>query len=180
MGLTTLACLFASLIAPRVASAAPALGGSGIATGVDTTTETSTPITNVYDWAVGGATRDLIHPSCNATERLQLERALNDTMKLAQHAKEHILRFGNSSHFYVRYFGDAPSAEPIGWFERVVNADRSGMTFRCDDPDDNCRLPGTCPCLVIFPASDAATNDMSIRLGWPLAWRERNSGDCDL
>jgi len=94
------------------------------------------------NWAAG-ATKDYpIHPSCNATERAQISKGLSDMIKLAQHAKEHILRFGNVSVFYTKYFGDALTAEPIGWIEKVISSDRGGMTFRCDDIDGNCILPG--------------------------------------
>jgi hypothetical protein len=86
-----------------------------------------------------------IHSSCNATERTQLTRALGETMKLAQHAKEHILRWGNSSEIYRKYFGNATTGEPVGWYEKAVNGDKAGIIFRCDDPDGNCHQEGTLP-----------------------------------
>ncbi|KAI4229090.1 MAG: hypothetical protein L6R36_001152 [Xanthoria steineri] len=89
-----------------------------------------------------GATKDfLIHDSCNATEVTQLRKGLADAVTLADHAKQHILRFGNSSEHYRKYFGDAPSAEAIGNFERIVSGDRANALFRCDNPDGNCNQP---------------------------------------
>jgi hypothetical protein len=79
-----------------------------------------------------------IHESCNITLQRQLSRALDETVTLAKHAKEHILRWGDESPFVQKYFGNGSTAVPIGWYERVVSADRGAMLFRCDDPDKNC------------------------------------------
>lgn len=90
-----------------------------------------------------GATKDfVIHESCNSTEMIQLRKGLADAVTLADHAKQHILRFGNSSEHYRKYFGDAPSAEAIGNYERVISGDRGNALFRCDNPDGNCNQPG--------------------------------------
>jgi len=62
---------------------------------------------------------------------------------VANHAIDYILRFGNESALYTKWFGSAPTAEPIGWYERLIRADRTGFTFRCDDPDHYCGPPGT-------------------------------------
>ncbi|OJD37900.1 major allergen asp f2 [Diplodia corticola] len=113
-----------------------------VVTVTETVTGSNPAAATPYDWAAG-ATKDYpIHPSCNATERALLTKGLNEAIKLAQHAKEHILRFGNSSAFYTKYFGDAPTGEPIGWYDRIVSADRGGIWFRCDDIDGNCHQDG--------------------------------------
>ncbi|KAL8703702.1 MAG: hypothetical protein Q9201_003123 [Fulgogasparrea decipioides] len=89
-----------------------------------------------------GATRDfVIHESCNASETIQLRKGLADAVSLANHAKQHILRWGNSSEHYQKYFGAAPSGEAIGYYEKVINGDRGNALFRCDNPDGNCQLP---------------------------------------
>ena len=51
-----------------------------------------------------------IHQSCNATETAILRQAITETEILAAHAKDHILRHGNSSSYYRKYFGNAPTA----------------------------------------------------------------------
>lgn len=79
-----------------------------------------------------------IHDSCNATLSAQLTRALDETVVLARHAKEHLLRWGGESPFVQKYFGNGTTSTPIGWYERVVAAERGGIVFRCDDPDGNC------------------------------------------
>lgn len=79
-----------------------------------------------------------IHSSCNATQRNQLEGGLNEMVQLAASARDHILRWGNSSTLYNRYFGNAITAEPLGWFTKIIDADKTGALFRCDDADDNC------------------------------------------
>lgn len=94
-------------------------------------------------WNVGAVNDYPIHSSCNSTEHTQITRALGETVKLAQHAKEHILRWGNSSQIYQKYFGNATTDEPVGWYEKAVNGDKAGIIFRCDDPDGNCHQEGT-------------------------------------
>ncbi|MBE3041546.1 hypothetical protein IMZ48_02995 [Candidatus Bathyarchaeota archaeon] len=79
-----------------------------------------------------------IHESCNATLSAQLSRALDETAVLARHAKEHLLRWGGTSPIVQKYFGNGTTSTPIGWYERIVSADRGSIVFRCDDPDGNC------------------------------------------
>ncbi|GAB7338436.1 hypothetical protein MBLNU457_4724t1 [Dothideomycetes sp. NU457] len=89
-------------------------------------------------WSTGGVYEYPIHASCNHSERALLRQGLDEMIILAQHAKDHILRFGNSSRQYTDWFGKAPTAGPIGWYDRVINADKAGVLFRCDDADGNC------------------------------------------
>ncbi|CAG7973183.1 unnamed protein product [Penicillium nalgiovense] len=93
-------------------------------------------------WDAGAVTQFPIHSSCNATQRRQLELGLNETVTLAQHAKDHILRWSNESEIYKKYFGDRPSMEAIGSFDIVVNGDKKDILFRCDNPDGNCDNEG--------------------------------------
>ncbi|KAF7532913.1 hypothetical protein G7054_g7533 [Neopestalotiopsis clavispora] len=95
-----------------------------------------------WQWNMGASSAWPIHESCNATERALLKRGLDEAALLAAHARDHILRFGNSSDFYTKYFGTAPTGEVIGWFEKLVHGDRGAYKFRCDNPDGNCALDG--------------------------------------
>lgn len=98
------------------------------------------------DWAAGGVTEYPIHKSCNHSENALLRQGLTEAEVLAAHARDHILRFGNSSLYYLKYFGKANSGEPAGWFDKVVHGDKTGVLFRCDDPDHNCATQdGTSP-----------------------------------
>lgn len=96
----------------------------------------------LYDWAGRRTTEYMIHPSCNGSQTAILSQALYETEVLAGHGRDHILRFGNSSSYFLTYFGDAPSAEPAGWFNKIVNADKNNVLFRCDNPDGNCDIEG--------------------------------------
>ncbi|KAF9890838.1 hypothetical protein FE257_005409 [Aspergillus nanangensis] len=93
-------------------------------------------------WNAGAVPQYPIHESCNATQRRQIEAGLNETILLANHAKDHILRWGNDSSIYRKYFGDRPSIEAIGAYDIVVNGNKDGVLFRCDNPDNNCELEG--------------------------------------
>lgn len=97
-----------------------------------------------WTWDEGAASDYTIHVSCNSTERAQLQRALNESTTLAQHAKNHIMRFGNSSDIYVKYFGNtSTTAEPAGWYDKLISGDKNGVIFRCDDIDNKCFQDGT-------------------------------------
>lgn len=102
---------------------------------VPESTETTSP---VFNWSVGWKPKFPIHESCNSTQRAQLQEALDEAVQLAQHARDHLLRFGHKSDFVQKYFGNGSTSAPIGWFDRIIAADKSDMTFRCDDPDRNC------------------------------------------
>jgi hypothetical protein len=99
-------------------------------------------------WNAGAVNRFPIHSSCNATQRRQIELGLNETITLAEHAKDHILRWRNESEIYRKYFGDRPSMEAIGAFDVVVNGDKKNVLFRCDNPDGNCNIKSKVPCSV--------------------------------
>ncbi|KAJ3495127.1 hypothetical protein NLG97_g3618 [Lecanicillium saksenae] len=119
----------------------------GIASPVTTEQETPTSLAAVptesakpktYEWSEGWHASFPIHPSCNSTLRAQLASALDDAVQLAQHARNHLLHFGTKSEIVQNYFGNGTTAEATGWYDRIVAADKGAMTFRCDDPDQNC------------------------------------------
>lgn len=116
---------------------------------------TPTWMTSLDQWAAGTTTDYPIHASCNSSENALLRQALLEAEVLASHARDHILRYGNSSSYFLKYFGKSTTAEPAGWFDRIVNADKTGVLFRCDDPDHNC-----------------ATQD-----SWAGHWRGSNASD---
>ena len=93
-------------------------------------------------WDSGAITEYPIHSSCNATQRLQIETGLNEAIALAMYAKEHILRWGNESSIYRKYFGNRPSFEPVGIYELLGSGDKGSVLFRCDNPDGKCDNDG--------------------------------------
>ncbi len=112
-----------------------------------------------YSFASGVVTSYPIHDSCNITLRRQLERALDETIQLARHAKQHLLFQGHDSPFTKKYFGNSSStgtAQAIGWYERVESANKVDMLFRCDDPDRNCETQDGE--LTLFPSRWPAPN----------------------
>ncbi|KAG8166029.1 hypothetical protein KVR01_004581 [Diaporthe batatas] len=125
-----LSSLVFTLSALTVVSAAPtSLGGR----------QAAFEVTEQQPWNAGAVTEFRIHPSCNASQAFQLRQGLDDAVALAQHAKEHVLRWGSSSEFYRKYFGNAPTPEVIGAFDTIVNGNKQNALFRCDDPDLNCQ-----------------------------------------
>jgi hypothetical protein len=71
-----------------------------------------------------------------------IKKGLEETLTIVGHARDHILRYGNSSEVYTKYFGDAPTGEPLGWFTKIADGDKSGILFRCDNVDGNCDQEG--------------------------------------
>lgn len=67
-----------------------------------------------------------IHPSCNASQAMQIRRGLFDMKRLARGAADHLLLHGNDSDLFSRYFGDsADPVVPLGIFERLIAVSRS-------------------------------------------------------
>lgn len=93
-------------------------------------------------WNAGTVTQFPIHSSCNATQRRQIEMGLSETVLIAAHARDHILRWRNESEIYRKYFRDSPSMEALGAYDTVIDGNKSNVLFRCDDPDGNCNIEG--------------------------------------
>lgn len=115
-----------------------------------------------YDWQADWVKTFPIANSCNSTQFNQLAVGLQEAQTLAEHARDHTLRYGYKSPFYRKYFGNESSiAEVAGVFQTIVSADKSDILFHCEDLDDKC------------------SND-----GWAGYWRGTNGSDetviCDL
>ncbi|OAG02334.1 zincin [Paraphaeosphaeria sporulosa] len=100
------------------------------------------PAPTATAWNSGAVDEFPVHSSCNATEAAQIKRGLSETMAMVGHARDHILRWGNSSEIYQKYFGNASTGEPIGWYTKIAEGDKAGILFRCDNPDGNCGQEG--------------------------------------
>lgn len=118
--------------------AAPA----SVFSGLPTVTKYVDSEATVYQWDEGWNKDFTIHSSCNDTQYNQIYAGLQEAKILAGHAKDHVLRFGNESEAFVKYFGNSSTAEVVGWFEQIVSSDKSGILFRCDNPDGNCENEG--------------------------------------
>lgn len=132
------AALPSAIAAPQGHTSSQASRNGNARTSFEDNTSSSLQTPSVYDWAQGAVSEYEIHKSCNATQTALLRQAITETEIISAHARDHIQRFGNSSSYYTKYFGKAPTAEPAGWYDRLVNGDKTGVLFRCDDPDQNC------------------------------------------
>ncbi|ODQ66887.1 zincin [Nadsonia fulvescens var. elongata DSM 6958] len=139
MRFSVLAALATTLALPQ-AFAAPV--GTEILEDLVTVTQYVDSAPTAYNWAEGWVKDFPIHSSCNATESTQIRKGLKELKVISLHARDHVLRFGNSSDHYIKYFGSAAAAEVVGWYDRIVSADKTGVLFRCDDIDGNCHQDG--------------------------------------
>jgi hypothetical protein len=135
------------------------------------TVSTSDVSATPHQWSKASIANFPIHESCNTSQKNALEKGMADTIRLAQHAKAHLLRWGRESPKVQMYFGNESTATPIGWYERIIAADRGGMLFRCDDPDQNCATQNGEPHSMRRPYRYSARTDSICvnRLGRPLA-----------
>ncbi|KAH0612921.1 uncharacterized protein H6S33_009301 [Morchella sextelata] len=108
--------------------------------GSSPTSSAYTPVPTVPP--VIGALGVEIHKSCNVTERRQLEAALKDTEELVSVARDYVLDNGSDDPLFKKYFGAGSTAEVIGWFDKLLYGDKSGVLLRCDDIDGNCHQAG--------------------------------------
>ncbi|PVH95413.1 zincin, partial [Periconia macrospinosa] len=130
----------ASLLLASGVFASPAIYRRQNAVTVTQTVTASSPA--VTPWNTGAVNEFPIHASCNRTEAAQIKRGLDEAITLVTHARDHILRWGNSSEIYQKYFGNASTGEPLGWFAKIASGDKAGVLFRCDNPDGNCEQEG--------------------------------------
>lgn len=141
LGLVPLALAGPQYHGDSISSADPHSHGSGYSSSSDSSYANYLHV-HAYDnqgassWAVGKVTEYPVQ-FCNASETAMIRQGLKEAEVLAAHARDHV-RWRNSSSFYKKYFGAAGTAEPAGWFDKTVNTDKTGVIFRCDDPDGNC------------------------------------------
>jgi hypothetical protein len=130
------------LIGASAAMAGPLAPRQNGATVTVTATATMPAAPSSTAWDAGAVNSFTIHASCNSTQRAMIQKGLDEAMTITGHARDHILRYGNSSEVYTKYFGDAPTGEPIGWYTKLTDGDKAGVVFRCDNPDGNCGQEG--------------------------------------
>jgi hypothetical protein len=131
---------FTSLVLLGAAAVSASPLAARQATTVTVTATAEAPTSTAWD--VGAVHEYPIHASCNATQHQYLRNGLDETIAICRQARDHILRWGNSSEIYQKYFGGAPTGEPLGWFTKIVDGDKSDVLFRCDNIDGNCGQKG--------------------------------------
>lgn len=132
---------FSALSAFAAAILIPTALASPLPASQDATTTTSVVAAASYTpyvWNEGESDAYTIYQTCNVTNRNQLLKGFENLKEITAHARDHILRFGNSSEIFIRYFGQAASAEPLGWYAKFVDGDKGKIVFRCDDIDGFC------------------------------------------
>ncbi|KAF1836562.1 zincin [Decorospora gaudefroyi] len=130
------------LLGASAAMAGPVAPRQNVATVTVTAVAAMPTASATSAWDAGAVHDFTIHASCNATQRTMIRKGLDEAMTLVGHARDHILRYGSSSEIYTKYFGDAPTGEPIGWFTKMADGDKSDILFRCDNIDGNCGQEG--------------------------------------
>ena len=75
-----------------------------------------------------------IHESCNATQTIQLEKALDDFERFSHNAQSYLQRAGAEDELVDKYFGTSshPENAPIaaGIFDNLSNGDKGELVIR--------------------------------------------------
>ncbi|GAA5917580.1 hypothetical protein JCM6882_001986 [Rhodosporidiobolus microsporus] len=94
--------------------------------------------TTPSDWYAGAHKAFTAHPSCNATEKRLIGDGLDEALMLAGQARAHLRRYGNDTLFEAWFGNETDPNLLLGLYDRIVDGDKTGLTFRCDDVDDEC------------------------------------------
>nr|XP_019046794.1 hypothetical protein I302_03397 [Kwoniella bestiolae CBS 10118]OCF25724.1 hypothetical protein I302_03397 [Kwoniella bestiolae CBS 10118] len=94
---------------------------------------------NTTAWSAGASDSFSVWgQSCNTTQLELIGEGLAQTMKLVEHGRDHLRRFGNDSYFQ-RWFGNDNNPNTLeGLFDRIVSGDKGNVSFTCDDIDNLC------------------------------------------
>ncbi|GAA6003304.1 uncharacterized protein JCM10292_003844 [Rhodotorula paludigena] len=123
------------LALPTLALSAPLSAPPSISSALSAFTP---PSSASASWSAGATTAFSAHSSCNATQRRLIADGLGEALELAQHARAHLRRWGADGMF-KDWFGAAADPNGLeGLLDRLVDGDRAGLLFRCDDPDAEC------------------------------------------
>ncbi|GAA5852418.1 hypothetical protein JCM8547_006775 [Rhodosporidiobolus lusitaniae] len=82
-------------------------------------------------WYAGAHKAFTAHPSCNATEKRLIGDGLDEALMLAGQARAHLRRYGNDTIFQAWFGNETDSNTLLGLYDRLVDGDKTGLTFRC-------------------------------------------------
>ncbi|ORY64731.1 putative peptidase domain-containing protein [Leucosporidium creatinivorum] len=89
-------------------------------------------------WAAGGTSNFTADSSCNATQKRLIGEGLAEAMTLLRHARAHLRRFGNDTTFVDWFGAEADSNQALGLYDRLVEGDKTNLTFTCTDVSNLC------------------------------------------
>ncbi|GAA6003723.1 hypothetical protein JCM10207_003564 [Rhodosporidiobolus poonsookiae] len=89
-------------------------------------------------WSAGATIAYQAHGSCNASQKAWIGEGLDEALMLAGHARAHLRRYGNDTIFQDWFGNETNSNLLLGLYDRLVDGDKAGLSFRCDDPDNEC------------------------------------------
>ncbi|WWC86571.1 uncharacterized protein L201_001448 [Kwoniella dendrophila CBS 6074] len=90
-------------------------------------------------WSAGASNEFKVWgETCNTTQLELIGEGLAQTIRLVEHGRDHLRRFGNDSYFQ-RWFGNGGNPNTIqGLYDRIISGDRGNVSFTCDDIDGLC------------------------------------------
>lgn len=102
------------------------------------TTSSSSSQTSGSAWNPDFQKDFTINNTCNASESSVLSSALHQAIEVSEHARQHLLRYGNSSDIFKKYFGHNPPFIPLGVYDFLSNGNKGNFTFGCQDFEKKC------------------------------------------
>ncbi|GME95669.1 unnamed protein product [Ambrosiozyma monospora] len=115
---------------------------------------------NLYELALDGAYAwtdpqfATIQSTCNATNVRMINAGLQDSIEAASFARQRLLEKGSNDDVYKKWFGDGSIYEVLGLISYLVEAEKSDISYRCDDVDGSCASHPTS-----WPGYDRESND---------------------
>lgn len=96
----------------------------------------SFPEGDIVGWA--NPTLPEIHQTCNETNARMLNAVFADSLEATAYAKNRLLDYGVEDVFYERWFGNGSAFSVMGVLDQLMESNKSGVIFRCDDADGLC------------------------------------------
>ncbi|GAA6032235.1 hypothetical protein JCM8097_007137 [Rhodosporidiobolus ruineniae] len=90
------------------------------------------------NWSAGAHKGYSVSSTCTFDERRAIGDGLDEALELAAQARDHLRRYGNDTIFNAWFGSETDPNLLLGLYDRLVDGDKTGITFRCDDVDDEC------------------------------------------
>jgi hypothetical protein len=75
--------------------------------------------------------------NCNATQMKYIDKYYQDMLEVSSIAREHLIQNGTDE-IFEHWFGQGNLLTVLGVIDNIVQGDKAGVLYRCDDIDGGC------------------------------------------
>ncbi|CCH44952.1 Major allergen [Wickerhamomyces ciferrii] len=76
--------------------------------------------------------------NCNSTQTVQLKKYYKDLIEFSTIAKQNLLKNGGDDQVFKNWFGKGNPLTVLGIIDEVLEGNKDGVLYRCDDIDGDC------------------------------------------